>query len=266
MAVLKNPCGESSASNIIQVQESFLPEAPEIGPLLSAPLCFGASVQLQVLNDLGPGFMINWSNGETGSSIIVSSSGAYTATANNTANICGDGPVSNVIIVTIDPPFLPVVQNNLCHLTAPMGSGYQWFLDGVEIVGANGPTWSAMVAGNYSVSMVDEAGCAGISDPVFSEACLSNVQDVNGLVSARVYPNPTLDRVFLDINLPNASNVQLDLFAADGRLVEHLFLGELWSGRQTLNIALPALPAGIYQYRLKTELGNVNGNLVIQHP
>jgi hypothetical protein len=86
-----------------------------------------------------------------------------------------------------------------------------------------------------------------------------------GTISARIYPNPTLDRVFLDIKLPNSSNVQLDLFAADGRLVEHLFQGELLSGRQTLNIALPALPAGIYQYRLKTELGNVNGNLVIQH-
>jgi len=264
-AVLLNACGESNASNEIQVYQNLLPDAPVIGPVQPVALCFGETVQLEVLSSTCQNCTIYWSNGLTGPSITVAATGIYLATANDPNNLCGESLGSNVVSVMVDPPFLPLVQNNMCQLSAPAGNSYQWFLNGVEIVGAIGQNWSAAEAGNYSVSMKNTEGCTGISEPLFSEACISSVQDVNGLVSARVYPNPTLDRVFLDIKLSNSSNVQLDLFAADGRLVEHLFQGELLSGRQTLNIAMSALPAGIYQYRLKTELGNTNGNLVIQH-
>jgi hypothetical protein len=264
-AMFQNSCGESSASNVIQVQQSFLPDAPEIGPLQAVSLCFGASTQLEVLSGGGFGIAINWSNGATGPSIIVSTPGVYTAFANDLNNFCGESLASNAVTVTVDPPFLPVLQNNMCQLVAPAGSDYQWFLDGVEISGANGPTWSAMVAGYYAVSMTNAEGCTGVSDTLFSEACVSSVQDLESRVLARVYPNPTQDRVFMDIQVLRVTSAHLELYAADGRFITQLFQGDLVPGAQILDIALPVLPGGIYQYRLTTEMGIVNGNLVIQH-
>ncbi len=261
-----NVCGSGPASDPIFILTGVEPPAPMISASDATALCPGESIQL-FADNVCPDCIVNWSNAATGLSITVSSAGTYTATVSDPDNdLCGDSPASNAVIVSVNPPFLAVVQNNLCHLTAPAGSGYQWFLDGIELVGANGQNWTALVAGNYTVSMMNSEGCMGVSEPIFAEACVSSVQDIAGLVSTRVYPNPTLDRVFLDIQVLRTTSAQLNLYAADGRLVGHLFQGDLLTGGQILDIALPALPSGIYQYRLITEMGNLNGNLVVQRP
>ncbi|MFN0035801.1 MAG: T9SS type A sorting domain-containing protein, partial [Saprospiraceae bacterium] len=265
-ATFSNTCGESPASNFMTVFTEFLPDAPVIQASDLSALCPGDSVYLFVVNDVCFGCAVNWSNGATGLSTSVSTAGVYTATVNNPINaFCGDSPPSNAITVEVQPPFLPAVQiSNLCDLAAPIGSDYQWFLNGVLIPGAIGQFWSAEVAGNYVVTMNDPAGCLGTSEPVFAEACISGTFNVGDNISARVYPNPTQDRVFLDIHVLQASSAHLDLYAADGRFVGRLFQGDILPGGQILDIKLPELPAGIYQYRLATELGRLNGSLVIQ--
>ena len=263
-ATLTNSCGTSLGSNAVEVFREPLPETAIIGPSGTVTLCAGDSVQLQVLNDICFHCPIHWSNGATGWSTFVSTAGVYTASVNN-LGFCGDGPPSNAITVVVNPPFLPVLElTNLCDLAAPAGSNYQWFLDGVEIPAAIGQFWSAEIAGNYTVSMENTAGCSGSSEPIFAEACISNTLNFEGVVSARVYPNPAQDRVFLDIEVLQATSAQFELYAADGRNVGRLFQGDLLSGGQILDIKLPDLPAGVYQYRLATELGSIIGNLVVK--
>lgn len=263
-ATLTNLCGTSLSSNAVEVFLEPLPQIAIIGPSGTVTLCTGDSVRLEVINDVCFNCPIRWSNGATGLSIYVSSAGVYTATVNN-LGFCGDGPASNAITVVVNPPFLPEVQvTNLCDLTAPEGSNYQWFLDGIEIPLANDQFWSAEIAGNYTVRMDDTLGCSGISESIFVEACISNTVNLDGMASARLYPNPAQDRVLLDIHVLQSTNAQFDLYAADGRNVGRLFQGDLLSGRQILDIKLPDLPAGVYQYRLATELGSLNGNLVVQ--
>lgn len=95
---------------------------------------------------------------------------------------------------------------------------------------------------------------------------MSSTQQVEGLLSAKLYPNPAQDQLFLDIQFLQVSRVLLDLFAPDGRYVGQLFQGEIAPGRQTLEITLPALSAGVYRYCLTTEKGDIQGNIVIQQP
>jgi hypothetical protein len=114
------------------------------------------------------------------------------------------------------------------------------------------------------MSMTDLEGCVGISEPVFVEACVSDIVNLEGIISARVYPNPAQDRIFLDIQVEKTSSVQFDLYSTDGRSLGQLFQGEILPGGQILDLKLPDLPAGLYQYRLVTEMGYVNGNLVVQ--
>jgi len=166
--------------------------------------------------------------------------------------------------VTIHPPFVPTVElSDLCKLTAPAGSDYHWFVNGTLIPGATGQTWSAQVTGEYVVSMNNLEGCPGISGPVFAEACVSSTNNINTAVSVRVYPNPAQDRIFLDIQAARATSARIDLFAADGRYVGQLFQGDILPGGQILDLALPELAGGMYRYRLATDVGSVQGNLVV---
>ncbi len=263
-AIVSNVCGDSPVSNAISVTAEAPPAAPTISASGATTLCFGESVVL-LADNVCAGCAVHWSNGGTGASITVSAAGTYTAIVSNTdSNLCGDSPASNAITVTIHPPFVPTVElSDLCKLTAPVGSDYQWFVNGALIPGANGPTWSAQVTGEYVVSMNNPEGCPGISGPIFAEACLSNTNNINTAVSVRVYPNPAQDRIFLDIQAARATSARIDLFSADGRYVGQLFLGDILPGGQILDLALPELAGGMYRYRLATDVGSVQGNLVV---
>ncbi len=263
-AYLSNSCGDGLGSNNIDVSTGSVPGIPTVVASGATVLCAGESVTLTAEN-VCPDCIVHWSNGETGLSITVGTAGSFTATVSSAiSNACGESPVSNAIEVTINPPFIPLVQvSNLCHLSAPTGSDYQWSINGVAIPNANGPSWTALVAGQYVVSMLDQAECFGTSAPVFAEACVSSTQSVEGQVSARVYPNPAQDRVFLEVKLLQASSAHLDLYAVDGRFVGRLFQGDILSGGQVLDIALSELPPGMYQFRLVTAFGGVQGNLVV---
>ncbi len=265
-ATMINTCGESPVSNSITVIPLFLPDSPVIAPSGTSILCPGESLWLSVVTPLCFGCTVNWSNGATGESTSVSAPGVYTATVQDPNNpFCGDTQPSNAITIEVYPPFLPELQvTNLCDLAAPIGSGYHWFVNGVLIPDATGQFWSAEVAGNYVVTMNNSEGCAGTSEPVFAEACMSSTHDMANILTAKLYPNPTQDQIFLDIQLVAAANVRLELFAADGRYLGQLFQREITPGRQILEIELPELPAGMYRYRLATETGSLNGNLVVQ--
>jgi PKD repeat protein len=258
--VLSNACGDSPASAPLTFTEATVPGATTISASASTQLCPGQSVML-VAEDVCANCIVNWSNGITGPSIIVSDAGTYNA---NLSNGCGVGPESNTIEVSVFPPFIPIVGLEAsCHLSAPAGSNYQWFLDGVAIQGANQQTWTAQVAGAYTVAMSSLDGCAGTSAAVLAEACVSGTQELSGNLSVQVYPNPATDHLFLNIKALHAANIRFELFAADGRYVAQLFKGEIVAGTQTLDISLPDIPAGMYRYRLAAENGSVQGNLVV---
>lgn len=264
-ATLNNVCGSSSASSQIQVTTQSVPNAPVISPSGLIVLCPAESIELVATNDQCPDCPILWSNGETGPSITVFEPGTYTANTVNINNLCGNSAVSNEVFVSIQPPFVPSVQvGNVCELSTIAGSDYQWFFNGMEIPGATGQSWTAQATGLYSVTMNNAEGCSGDSGPIFVEACVSNTHELEGVLSARVYPNPAQDRVLLDLQLGQSTQVVFDLYQADGKLVGRLYEGMVLLGGQLFELALPDLPNGVYHYRLSTAYGAVHGNLVVQ--
>ena len=68
--------------------------------------------------------------------------------------------------------------------------------------------------------MSNPAGCTGISDPVFAEACVSNTVNLSGQLSLLLFPNPARDKVTLELQSPmDLSEVRLELYGFDGRWV-----------------------------------------------
>jgi gliding motility-associated-like protein len=105
------------------------------------------------------------------------------------------------IDVTVNPkpsaPFLPV--NNICTgvpLTYNGGFGftsYQWQLNGVNILGATGITFSVTAPGTYSVIVTNASGCRDTSDAP------------GGQVTISAAPSPNISGI--NATLPNTNNL-----------------------------------------------------------
>ncbi|HAD11899.1 MAG TPA: hypothetical protein DCF33_05605 [Saprospirales bacterium] len=255
-ASLSNVCGTGPASSPVWVSEHPLLPAPEIVALGNTALCPGDTVMLQVSNVVCPECVVQWADGALGITRPAAEAGIYTAQLLDPNSLCGPGLVSNALEISILPAFVPVVQlQGLCNLTAPGGSDYQWYFNGLPIEGATLSELTAENAGLYAVSMVGPDGCTGTSVPVFAEACVSAVFMPGATIQAIIYPNPAQQRIFLETNFQAASEVQLELFTADGRRVASLLQSKLNAGKQVQDILLPELPNGAYLCRLVTDWG-----------
>ena len=69
---------------------------------------------------------------------------------------------------------------------------------------------------------------------------------------AQNYPNPFNPATTIAFDLPKASQVKLDVYDINGRLVQELMHQELPAGRHAAPFDGAALPSGLYLYRLTT--------------
>ena len=62
----------------------------------------------------------------------------------------------------------PVIFPNGNTMTSSITAAtYQWNLNGNPILGANGPSWTALANGSYTLTITDTAGCSATSGPYF---------------------------------------------------------------------------------------------------
>ncbi|MCK8491311.1 hypothetical protein M0L20_05570 [Spirosoma sp. RP8] len=118
------------------------PSAPVVSVSGSAQLCNGSSVSLTASGCSGT---VSWSTGVTGSSLVVSTAGEYSATCS--ANGCSS-PASNVVSVTActptTTPTTPVVSTSSCVSFTAVCSGNQYEVRNQSI--------SVTSAGTYQLS------------------------------------------------------------------------------------------------------------------
>lgn len=138
------------------------------GPL---QLCAGDSVLLSV-EPANPAWTYVWSHGATGSSVWIKTPGTYTVTIQAPLG-CRFTP-SPVVVEGLPAPVVaisPASPAQICPgdtlwLTATPSLSYQWFYEGLPVIGATGPTFPATRPGTYSVQVVQVCG------PVESEPFL----------------------------------------------------------------------------------------------
>jgi len=162
-ATYANSCSAISQPTIINVLPIVKPTVSASGVLT---FCDGGSVVLTI-NEVGDNY--TWSDGVTGKSRTVTSSGTYIATITN-ANGCSQS--SDPVTVTVNPKPKPTIaitgQSTFCNgssatlnVNNPVSNAtYTW---------SNGQTGNNIVvssAGNYFVSATYQNGCSEISDPV----------------------------------------------------------------------------------------------------
>ena len=181
-----NANGTSAVSNSIQVTVLPAPNAA-ISFSGASAICDGASVTLNA--SLAESYL--WSNGETTSSIVVTSTGEYTVTVTY-SNSCSSLS-SPVAITTSTAPATPVISyNGAFDLQSTVAVAYQWLLAGAEIAGANSQFYTPTENGIYTVIVSNENGCTSVSLPY--EWLITSLNK-NSNSTLEIFPNPSQNHI-----------------------------------------------------------------------
>jgi hypothetical protein len=156
---VSNSQGCPSVSQTIQVNVTPLPSAPVISSTGNTTFCSNGSVTLS--SNLSGNLI--WSNSQTTQSIVVNSSGIYTAqTTSNGCTSVQSNPIQVTVIpnpnnsVTASGP-TTVCQGNAVTLNAvsSVGNTYQWYNNNILIPNATNSSYAANSSGNYTVSILN---------------------------------------------------------------------------------------------------------------
>lgn len=171
-----NSCASPPAS--IVVVENAQPDAPIVSVDGDQVFCAGGSVTLNASGNAGTW---QWSlDGEdiadaTDATLVATEGGTYSVVLTS-AEGCTSTTSAAVEVVTLPLPEAPGVvasePTTFCagggtSLLADLidGASYQWSLNGTPIDGATTLEYSVLVAGTYTVTVTDGAGCSATSDP-----------------------------------------------------------------------------------------------------
>ena len=82
------------------------------------------------------------------------------------------------------------------------------------------------------------------------------------LFVANSRPNPFRSNVNFSFTLPSAGDVSVDIFSADGRLVQTVARGQMAAGQHSLSWKIDRdLPSGMYFYRVSAGSQSASGKI-----
>ena len=146
--------------------------------------------------------------------------------------------VASFFDIPQNPPTPTItLDGSLLTATPEFEGNIQWFLNGVELAGANSQTIEASAEGDYSVVYSYDFGCSGeaTSSIVFVSTSVSELKEESILV----FPNPA--DALLNIQIPDAESICI--YSADGKLVRYIL-----SNTNTIDIS--DLNPGLYLIRV----------------
>jgi hypothetical protein len=88
---------------------------------------------------------------------------------------------------------------------------------------------------------------------------------MNGLQVLAAAPNPATEDIRLNYYLADATEVQIQLYASDGHIVQSINKGFQASGPFVETLRTHNLPAGTYAYSITTENARLTSKFVVQH-
>ncbi len=162
--------------------------------------------------------------------------------------------ISNTI-TNIVPQFNPVIfeqTGNTLAVTNPTPGGiYQWYKDGVMIVGANGSTLTVSGFGNYYV-MQSMNTCTKNSNSIAMAPRPNSMEDII------LYPVPAHTTVNAQTNSISTGILSFTVYNAAGAKV----LRTNVSNQNIATLDISTLPAGIYMVKIITTTKTVTKKLV----
>lgn len=208
-----------------------------------------------------------WSNGSTGSSIVVTQGGTYNVTCQD-GNGCSG--TSGDVVVTISP--LPIASFNSTQIdnfnveftsASINGTSYLWTFPGGNTSTQENPTFNFPAEGNYNVTLIVTNACGSDTlTQIIGVEKLTGVEELGVLSSFNLYPNPANGVATIKLEAAKPVKARLSIVTVDGRVV----FGDNISFNNTFSttIDLSKLSAGIYIVNLVADDIFINRKLIIE--
>ena len=237
------------------------PPTVNLGPDIL--LCDGASGMIDAGN---PGLSYAWTTGASTQTITVTLAGLYAAQVTDSAGCQDDDTVS--VTTALSPLVSISIDTSACPLITFTGSNTggagltnDWtFGDGGLGTGTN-PSHTYTTNGTYTVSYQVQNVCG--TDNVqasFTISCLVGTTAPNG-TQVLLYPNPTRSMAALELNLPSASEADVQLMDLHGRMIEQIH-GHYNAGSNKLQLDLSTLSGGVYVVQVVADGLHWQGKIV----
>ena len=197
----------------------------------------------------------SFGNTYTGSSIIVSPSVSTTYSVQGSQGICSSTTKTIEIKVSqitasiqSQDAVMPICNNGAATITPSGGIGsysYTWTPGNYQTNQVN-----FLYSVTYTVNVKDQAGC--IKQYTIQINCVTGVEELTFLSSLLIYPNPVLDRLFIESNNLSFKLNELDVNMYNS-LGQKMSIDKKLIRDDLIGIDIMDLPNGVYVLELKKE-------------
>ncbi|MCB0695469.1 MAG: PKD domain-containing protein [Saprospiraceae bacterium] len=247
---------DACAGNLHCDQVTVTNSLPTIEAQIQDALCFGTPTGSIVLNATGgtPMLTISWDNApDTDLQLADLPAGDYTCTiVSETGKVGTYGPYTigqnpELLVDATSTPADPGQSNGTITLAVSGGCqpySYAWSN------GMTDPGPPDLPAGDYCVTITDCNGCT--TDTCVTILETSAIDQLPGLITATITPNPATDLAQLALTFASSQRVTCTVMDGLGRPILQQF-GQ--GTRMTIDLDLGTLPTGRYWIQIRSEQG-----------
>jgi hypothetical protein len=253
------PCPANAAITLTVKPASLV----QVSIAPSATICAGTTATLSATGNYS---IFNWSNGGSGSNIVIApgASTNFSVQAGGSQNGCL-GSSSLAVIVSPNPLSILTISNTTCidsvcngFVAAFSSGGITPYTYSIQGGNCNALPCNNLCAGFYKLVTTDSMGCKSYN--FFSIECLpvntTGFEELNsGGMRLTVFPNPARAEVTISCE----SQFSYSLFSTLGQVLR---TGE--SGAGTVRVDIQTLAAGIYYVVAKAGNETVTRKLVVE--
>ena len=207
-----------------------------------------------------------WSTNATTQTISVSTSGTFTVTVINVSGCVNS--VSVVITVHSLPVIMVTGNTNICQgsstlLTANGALNYRWNpLTGIDNPNSGNVTADPTATITYTVTGNANNGCSGETTVSIVVDICTGIEEISLINSFNLYPNPTNEKVTLEIDLDQVTNILIRIIDIKGQEVYHETKNQ-YQGQYTSLIDLSEKAKGIYTLQVITDTETIAKKIIL---
>jgi hypothetical protein len=161
--------------------------------------------------------------------------------------------LSNYIGIINTTQFFYIKKDSLTKAFVPFGFVVDHFTYKLDIIGDK--LWDASTKGLFFMSLSDLPGISSAEDT--TPLVVTVPPPVEELVPFRVFPNPTTDKVLINIGADSNSNAIIQLFDSKGALVK-LQKEIVTTGNNQFSVDMKSLASGVYHLSIVWENGKMH--------
>ncbi|MDZ4846968.1 MAG: T9SS type A sorting domain-containing protein [Chitinophagales bacterium] len=225
--------------------------APVVTSSGSTSFCFGESVKFTT--DTNSNYTYQWlldsmNISGANSNIYIATEGGNYAVEVSIGGGCNATSVIEKVNVYPQPQ-VPVITQQADSLFSTSAVGYQWYLNGAFLPGANAQAYRPGVDGSYIVEITDASGCTNASAP-FDVLGTGVEETAANDWSLGIFPNPVLGTEFTVVSSEQFYEVQI--FNTTGVLI---FTSQLITPTNSEVMRESVSLPGVYFVKVTTKKG-----------